>query len=123
MQKIQPWITESTMAPKDEGTEEEGASFSNGPVPIEGPKTDAAPVKFRGSGERALRAKPAGEAARHAKCTAFFPANGGCGNTTLAIQTAFLLGSRKKQLDSICLVDLNFKDGAVADYLDLSPAF
>jgi pilus assembly protein CpaE len=83
---------------------------------------DCAPAEFRMACERALNTWPAG-AARNAKCTTFFPANGGCGNTTLAVQTAFLLGGAKKQLGSVCLVDLNFQDGAIADYLDIKPAF
>lgn len=49
---------------------------------------------------------------------AFLPAAGGVGNTSLAIQSAFLLGG-KRQLRSTCLVDLDFQGGAVADYLDL----
>lgn len=53
----------------------------------------------------------------------FLPAVGGAGVTTMAIQTALLLlnsgGSRTKP--STCLVDLNFQNGAVADYLDLEP--
>jgi pilus assembly protein CpaE len=73
--------------------------------------------------EKVLLGRPAEGTGRHAQCTTLFPANGGCGNTTLAIQTAFLLGRRKKNYESICLVDLNFLDGAVADYLDLIPAF
>ncbi len=68
-----------------------------------------------------LRQAEPGEA--ETKCTAFLPAHGGCGNTALAIETAFLIGNKKKQLESTCLVDLNFQDGAIADYLDLSPAF
>jgi pilus assembly protein CpaE len=53
----------------------------------------------------------------------FLPAVGGAGVTTLAIQTAMLVlnsgGPRVKP--STCLVDLNFQQGAVADYLDLEP--
>src|SRR5665213_91851 len=53
----------------------------------------------------------------------FLPAVGGAGVTTLAIQTAMLLlnsgGPRTKP--STCLVDLNFQNGAGADYLDLEP--
>jgi pilus assembly protein CpaE len=55
-------------------------------------------------------------------CT-FLPAVGGAGVTTLAVQTAMLMlksgGQRGKP--STCLVDLNFQNGAVADYLDLEP--
>src|SRR5450756_1903598 len=53
----------------------------------------------------------------------FLPAVGGAGVTTLAVQTAMLMlnsgGQRVKP--STCLVDLNFQNGAVADYLDLEP--
>jgi pilus assembly protein CpaE len=60
---------------------------------------------------------------KDAVCYSFFPAAGGSGTTTLAIQTAFIVGRTNKQLDSTCLVDLNFQDGAIADYLDIAPAF
>ncbi len=73
--------------------------------------------------ERAMRARPAGEASSRSTCLSFFPAHGGCGNTTLCIQTAILIASKMKEPQSACLVDLNFQDGAVADYLDLTPAF
>ncbi len=53
----------------------------------------------------------------------FLPAVGGAGVTTLAVQTAMLMlnsgGPRVKP--STCLLDLNFQNGAVADYLDLEP--
>jgi pilus assembly protein CpaE len=81
------------------------------------------PNELQRSCEKVLLGRPAEGTGRHAQCTTLFPANGGCGNTTLAIQTAFLLGARKKNYESVCLVDLNFLDGAVADYLDLTPAF
>lgn len=73
--------------------------------------------------ESAVRAHQAEAGDGEAKCTSFFPAHGGCGNTALAIEAAFLIGSRKKQLQTTCLVDLNFQDGAITDYLDLTPAF
>jgi pilus assembly protein CpaE len=60
---------------------------------------------------------------KDAVCYSFFPAAGGCGNTTLAIQTAFLLGRASRQMENTCLVDLNFQDGSIADYLDVPPAF
>jgi pilus assembly protein CpaE len=53
----------------------------------------------------------------------FLPAVGGAGVTTLAIQTAMIMltsGSARSKR-SVCLVDLNFQHGAVADYLDLEP--
>jgi pilus assembly protein CpaE len=52
----------------------------------------------------------------------FLSAVGGAGVTTLAIQTAMLmLNSGPRVKPSTCLVDLNFQQGAVADYLDLEP--
>lgn len=60
---------------------------------------------------------------KDAVCYSFFPASGGAGNTTLAIQTAFLLGRNSRQMETTCLVDLNFQDGSIADYLDIPPAF
>lgn len=58
-----------------------------------------------------------------AQIYSFLPAVGGAGVTTLAIQTAMLMlnsgGPRVKP--STCLLDLNFQNGAVADYLDLEP--
>lgn len=53
----------------------------------------------------------------------FLPAVGGAGVTTLAVQTAMMLhnsGTRRSK-PTTCLVDLNFQNGAVADYLDLEP--
>lgn len=73
--------------------------------------------------ERVYRTPVVEMRAREANCYSFFPAAGGSGNTTLAIQTAFLLGREGRAMNSTCLVDLNFQDGAVADYLDIAPAF
>jgi pilus assembly protein CpaE len=74
--------------------------------------------------EKALRAPPPGlREERDAVCYSFFPVSGGCGNTTLAIESAFILGRRKKQMELTCLVDLNFQDGAIVDYLDVLPSF
>ena len=60
---------------------------------------------------------------KDAICYSFFPAAGGTGNTTLTVQTAFILGRSAKEMNSTCLVDLNFQDGSIADYLDIPPAF
>ncbi len=60
---------------------------------------------------------------KDAVCYSFFPAAGGSGNTTLAIQSAFILGRASRQMENTCLVDLNFQDGSIADYLDVAPAF
>ncbi len=78
---------------------------------------------IRSSCENVIRTRMADTGDGAAKCTAFFPAAGGCGNTTLATEAAFLIGNRKKELQSTCLVDLNFEDGAIADHLDLTPSF
>ncbi len=80
-------------------------------------------AEIHSSCEAAVRARLVEEGDGEPKCTAFFPAAGGCGNTTLAIEAAFIIGNRTKQLQSTCLVDLNFQSGATADYLDLAPAF
>ena len=79
--------------------------------------------EIHSSCENAIRSRQAENGEGEAKCTTFFPAHGGCGNTALAIEAAFLIGNRKKELQSTCLVDLNFQDGSVADYLDITPAF
>lgn len=73
--------------------------------------------------ERALSSRRLGDGKTRAKCYAFVPAAGGVGNTTLAIQSAFLLGKKTRNLSSTCLVDLNFESGSLADYLDLQPLF
>jgi len=73
--------------------------------------------------ERAIRRPIVERPVRDATCYTFYPVSGGCGNTTLAVQAAFLLGKKNKRLEQTCLVDLNFQDGTIADYLDLMPAF
>jgi pilus assembly protein CpaE len=84
---------------------------------------DSAFVDIYKSCERLARAPIVDTRTREAVCYSFFPAAGGTGNTTLAIQTAFSLTRNKSQPASVCLVDLNFQDGSVADYLDLAPSF
>jgi pilus assembly protein CpaE len=69
------------------------------------------------------RLEKAGAGESEARCIAFVPASGGCGNTTLAIEAALIVANRDKRAQSTCLVDLNFQDGAIADYLDLTPSF
>ena len=73
--------------------------------------------------ERLNRTPIAEKRDKDAVCYSFFPAAGGAGNTTLAIQTAFILGRAGKHMKNTCLVDLNFQNGSIADYLDVSPAF
>lgn len=53
----------------------------------------------------------------------FMPAAGGVGNTTLALQTAFLLQESVSRGASTCVVDLNLQQGACAEYLDLEARF
>ncbi len=65
----------------------------------------------------------ASETISTARCISFVPAAGGVGNTTLAIQTAFLLAGQRQQFRSTCLIDLNFRSGVMADYLDMAPSF
>ncbi len=71
--------------------------------------------------ERAIR--PESERSRFAgaKCYAFISAGGGAGNTSLAIQSAFVLARKTRQYQSTCLIDMDFQGGAVADYVDVSP--
>ncbi len=71
----------------------------------------------------AIQNRPEPHNKTDAMCYAFLPAAGGVGNSTLAIQSAFILARRNKKFTSTCLVDLNFQSGTVADYLDLNPGF
>lgn len=71
--------------------------------------------------ERALNALQGPGAGTEAACYAFVPAGGGVGTTTLAIQSAFLIGRKAKNFQSTCLVALDFQTGSIADYLDLTP--
>ncbi|MFA6267317.1 MAG: response regulator receiver protein [Pseudolabrys sp.] len=60
---------------------------------------------------------------KEAQILTFLPAVGGAGVTMLAVQSALLLldsGSTRAK-PSVCIVDLNFQQGSVADYLDLEP--
>jgi pilus assembly protein CpaE len=71
--------------------------------------------------ERALYMQNAQSRAAEAACYAFVPASGGVGNSTLAIQSAFLLARKNRQFQSTCLIALDFQTGSIADYLDLTP--
>ncbi|MBX2806045.1 MAG: hypothetical protein KTR19_08740 [Hyphomicrobiales bacterium] len=73
--------------------------------------------------EKLYRKPTAQKLSKDATCYSFIPASGGAGTTTLAIETAFLIGRTKRQIGSTCLVDLNFQDGCIADYLDITPSF
>ena len=86
-------------------------------------RTDAQTEEIMEACERAFSAHRQVDKETTAKCIAFVPAAGGVGTTTLAIQTSFLIGRRLGDLSRICLVDLNFQSGSLADYLDLEPLF
>ncbi|TCD12385.1 AAA family ATPase [Oricola cellulosilytica] len=58
-----------------------------------------------------------------ADISTFMPAGGGVGNTTIALQTAFLLHRSATRAASTCVVDLNFQHGSCTEYLDLEPRF
>ncbi len=59
---------------------------------------------------------------KESKIYTFLPVAGGVGATTLAIQSAMtLLNSNSRRKLSTCLIDLNFNQGACADYLDIEP--
>ena len=54
---------------------------------------------------------------------AFMPAIGGAGATTLSIAAMQIMGEgRRGKETTSCIVDLNFQNGTVADYLDLQPS-
>lgn len=71
---------------------------------------------------RALQGPGRSESAE-AQIYTFMPAAGGVGCTTLAIETAFQLHNSATRGASTCVVDLNFQQGACAEYLDLEPRF
>jgi pilus assembly protein CpaE len=65
---------------------------------------------------------PANTSTHDTQIYTFLPAVGGAGVTTLAVQSAMmLLNSGRRGKSATCLVDLDFQNGACADYLDLEP--
>lgn len=77
------------------------------------------PIELVRSCARAANAQSSGGESVEAQIYTFLPSAGGVGVTTLAIQTALLLQGSKNSQASVCLVDLDFQHGAVADYLDI----
>ncbi len=71
--------------------------------------------------ERALRSDTGQSRFGGATCSAFVSAGGGAGNTSLAIQSAFVVARDTGQYQSTCLIDMDFQRGAIIDYLDLEP--
>lgn len=52
----------------------------------------------------------------------FVPSSGGVGNSTLAVEVGVRLQAGKsKQPRKVCLVDLDFQNSHVCDYLDIAP--
>lgn len=72
---------------------------------------------------RVIEASANRESRSDAQIYTFLPVVGGAGVTTLAVQTAMLLlnSAHSRNRSSTCLVDLDFQNGAVADYLDIEP--
>lgn len=55
---------------------------------------------------------------------AFMPASGGVGSTVLALEAAQILNRYGRRFGrTTCVVDLNFQQGACAEYLDIEPRF
>lgn len=58
----------------------------------------------------------------HHSVVSFVGTGGGAGNTTLALETGVLLASAKTaERRRVALLDLEFKESMVCDYLDISP--
>lgn len=82
---------------------------------------DSTPDDLLRACERAIRPDSGSSRFSGAKCFAFISAGGGAGNTTLAIQSAFVIARKTRQFQSTCLIDMDLQGGAVADYLDVTP--
>ena len=67
-------------------------------------------------------APPAPAAAGSSRCWAVVGAVGGSGATTIAVEIATALCARQAKEKSVCLIDLNFADGAAAAYLGATPS-
>lgn len=61
---------------------------------------------------------------RAASVLSFVPSKGGVGNTTVVIEVAMHLSTRRKRGGArVAIVDLNLQGGTVADALDIEPRF
>jgi pilus assembly protein CpaE len=78
---------------------------------------------FKSACTRVIEDSANHESRGDAQVYTFLPVVGGAGVTTLAVQTAMLLlnSSHSRNRSPTCLVDLDFQNGAVADYLDIEP--
>jgi pilus assembly protein CpaE len=91
------------------------ASIKNAPDEI---AEILARIDRRGPAETAPEVQPPSEPAM----VAFVPSAGGVGNSTLAIEVGVQLKAAKRTRDRrICLVDLDFQNSHVCDYLDIEP--
>ena len=60
--------------------------------------------------------------ARSGQCWAVTGAVGGAGASLISIEMAYQLSRRLGEGKKVCLLDLNFEDGSLATYLDISPS-
>ena len=56
---------------------------------------------------------------KKAKTICFFSNKGGCGKTSIAVNTAYEIASQTNE--KVCLLDLSFNFGDIATYLDIKP--
>ncbi len=72
----------------------------------------------------AIKRLSSSEPSAAAKVVTFCPSKGGVGNTTLAVEVAVYLASKRKRSGGqVALVDFDFDGGSVADALDIEPRF
>ena len=87
-----------------------------------GPREVADIIARRGEVESVSGISVPGGGIPHPVTIAFIPSAGGVGNTTLAIETAIHLKKGKSKLQrKICIVDLDFQNSNICDYLDSEP--
>lgn len=74
--------------------------------------------------ELVIRLKTTSAIERAAKVVSFVPSKGGVGNTTLAIEVASYLSTRRSRAARrVAILDLNLQGGTLADALDVEPRF
>ena len=56
------------------------------------------------------------------RCSCFFAAAGGVGQTTLVAAAGLLMMERRPGRRSVCLIDLNFQNSILADYMGVEPS-
>ena len=57
----------------------------------------------------------------NARCACFLAAAGGVGQTTLVAATGVLLAERRPLIRTSCLIDLDFQNSVLADYMGVEP--